>query len=143
MSAERAKVWLLRWRLDYADGRTRRGLWSFAGTGDEHVCSLQPRTGLVRAAIERKEIGGSTAEIVAECAGQDFCLFKWISAARQPVTFGSSERPRLSWRKAPPVVIAAVLVTREDQALAYADGTVRVETRTAEDKAFHYAAYGR
>ena len=72
----------VRWALDYADGKTRRGLWMFH---DDNAfgsqASKQPREGLVKARIEAKELTGCNHPItVAEVGANERGEFRWINA---------------------------------------------------------------
>lgn len=122
--------YLLRWRLDYADGTVLRGLWSAAGEAMEHSCSKQPRSGLLRASIEGRKIrAGSHIRKIAEYDGEDFIEFQFL-VTQCLATVNSGGAVRMTSR---PVqrIFGARLVGRRDSLTVLNDGSTVYERRKA------------
>lgn len=86
--------------------------------------------GLVLAAIEVQHVETQEISVAVACDGWDYVNFKWISAA-----YGLSA----GFQK----IVGMTLVTREWEYSVMTDGQVFERERTAEDKKFHYATFGK
>lgn len=129
----------LRWRFDFAGRQTRYGMWSRDADDPKEKAAFVDKTGLVRAAIEAKDIQdqdgrcAGTVRTLAECDGHEFVNFKWF-------TLGASLMARGPVRHN---TVGLILVTREIETMVAINGEMAVRPRTAEDKQFHYAGFGR
>lgn len=70
---------LVRWRLDFADGSYKAGLWSSPGDHDSAKASKNLRSDLVRASIEAKDFLTREIKILVQCLASDFMEFKWTA----------------------------------------------------------------
>lgn len=123
-------MYLLRWRFDFGNGKpSRMGMWSRPATRREDQAVYVNKTGLVRAAIEAKNIISREVITVAECDGHDFITFQWLSSAR----FSGIGYQLLSQN-----VFGLRLVSRDDFTDAHTDGTLRVTPRPEDQKNFNY-----
>ena len=130
------RKWQLRCRFDFADGRPSWfSQWDKSGPQKSDMAAYQNKTGLVRAAIEGKDVNTRELKVLAECDGHDFCNFEWlamvVTGASNP--FGTFQGMN----------VGLVLVTRNERCIVESNGTFRVESRTEAEKKIHLAGYGR
>lgn len=130
------REWLLRWRMDFAGRPTKIGHWGRSEVQLSGMAAMQMREGLVRAAVEAKNIITRETMILAECDGWDFNLFKWMANAHAPCFIKGSITPYTR-------CVGLMLVTREFEIEVYDTGDIIKVARTEEDKNFHYATFGR
>lgn len=124
----------LRWRFDFHGKNPKIGQWSRDADREEEKAAFVNKTGLVRAAIETKSIMPPyDVRTIAECDGWDFVNFKWFTVAASLNARGPVRHE----------TIGLILVTREIETVVYRNGETVVRSRTAEDKQFHYAGFGR
>ncbi len=128
----------LRWRLEYQGGvRSRVGLWMDPGHLPEHQAWRQCKEGVTRALIEGRSVLTGEVRVMAECAGENFCLFKWL--AIHALEMSPSGRIGAGRSR----IYGLRIVTRDEHADVYANGEAAASPRPADDKDFHYAAFGR
>ena len=128
-------AYMVRWRYDFADKPTRYGYWSRPGVGVEGSAWCANGPGLIRAAVEGKDANGGAIRTLHEVDGHDFCNFQWMAAALYGVGGGD--------QVCPSKLLGMKLVSRDFEYWVFSTGLVHKEPRTAEDKSFHYATYGR
>lgn len=130
----------LRWRFDFKDGRRPRyGIWNHPGRPDDSV-QLINTANLARAAIEQKCIFSNKIKIIAECDGEDFCLFRYRAAARTMINMRKFQG-HIPTRTQ---VVGLILVTRDFECEVLDDGSPPKLLRRSEwDKKQNYIAYGR
>jgi hypothetical protein len=126
--------YLLRWRFDFSGKPTVYGRWSAPATRDEEKAAFVNTEGLVRAAVEAKNPITYETLILAECDGHDYVMFKWNACLVGGINLAKGGRHVLTGLK---------LVTTELEMDVYPSGEVAISKRTAEDKKFHYAGFGR
>ncbi len=128
----------LRWRFDFAQKKTKAGMWSKPAISQADMAAFVNKEGLVRACIEAKNFYTQEQFVIAECDGQDFVNFKWC-AERHQVVSGTGLYSFANWHN----LVGLMLVTRDVEVTIYFDGSSQVVNRTEEDKKFHYESFGR
>lgn len=83
--------WIFRWRLEYANGTSKAGIWNGA-TRFEDTAAAQKKEGLIAAIIEGKHfLYRDRFRFFAECPGQDLVnlehLAVYISNQNSPINF--------------------------------------------------------
>lgn len=123
----------LRWRFDWVDGRSKWGAWDTKGKDPALQAWSQNKSGLLYAAIEIK--GNANLEIrrKVEVAGQDFCNFQWVAQS-----YDAGQHGELPGKN-----VGLCLVSRNFLTTVFKNGVIEQFPRSEEDKAFHYAGYGR
>lgn len=125
----------LRWRYDFADGKTRWGIWNDSGAKAADSAWANNREGLIRASIESESQTTWAVETVVECDGHDFVEFRWLAAAAiSPLGFSGSVT-------IPGAIVGLELITREKRASAIVNGKLLIRERTAEEKASNLEQY--
>lgn len=127
----------LRWCLEFANKTARRSQWSRSSNNKDEMAYSVNLNGLVSASIEARNVVTMEEFKLAECAPEDYCLFKWTAARTQTYTAQHHMVNSVQY------MTGLSLVTRDVVLECYFDGSTIVTPRTNEDKAFHYAAYGR
>lgn len=127
---ENHDLYKLRWRFDYANRPSKCGQWSKPATRDEDMAARQLKDGLIRASIEGQDISTQEIFTLAECDGHDFCNFQWISAQ-----YGMSPGHAK--------IVGLAIMTRNQVAQVFVDGSSKILERPENDKNYHYAIYGR
>lgn len=134
--APKQRLWLLRWRLDFANRPTKVGHWGRPEVQQSGMAAFQMKEGLVRACIEGKHIRTKEVKIFSECDGWDYNVFKWIACAFVQGMVRGEVTPYTR-------AVGLKLVTRNKEIEVYDTGDVLVLPRTEEDKKFHYATFGK
>lgn len=113
------------WFIEYSNDRpTKKGIYNFASDRPEEMAYSQPKDHIAKAGILAR-CGNRVERIILNCEGYDFCNFEWV-AGKSALT-GKSGLNGLT------------LVTRNERATFYFDGSVDVKNRdNSEDKLFHY-----
>jgi len=127
----------VRWRFDFANSPTKVGFWGTPGnqkTG-EGLAAFQNKSGLIRASIEGRDLQGGAVKTLVEVDGHDFCNFQWMAAAKYALGGGDQVCPMK--------LLGMKLISRDFEYWVFPTGLVHREPRTAEDKSYHYATYGR
>lgn len=138
MEPKTNRRYLLRWRFDFGNGRPEKyGQWSRPATRNEDMAAFVNKDGIVRAAIEGKDIETREVRVLAECDGWDFVNFQWMAEAR--MGFGAAAPGPLAAHR----LVGLKLVTREVELQVNEAGDVHVAARSEEDKKFHYEGFGR
>lgn len=127
----------LRWRFDFLGRASRYGMWNNPGDNDCDKAAFQNKEGLVRASVEGKHRRTFEIKPLAECDGWDFVNFEWMAACIAPALFKEEVAPNQHY------LVGLKIKTREDEIEVYPTGTVNKVPRTAEDKSYHYATFGR
>jgi len=132
------RLWMVRWRFDFAAKPTKYGLWGRPGETKEVQAWCNNGEGLLRASIEGKQIVTREQKLFAECDGHSFVNFKWIAAAGMPAFAKGYGEAQLRSR-----IVGLTLVVRDNEIHVYDTGQIIVSDRTEEDKNYHYATFGR
>ncbi len=123
--------YLLRWRFDFLNKPSVKGIWLSSHAPAWRV----NKDGLIRAAVEGKDIRTRDVRTLAACDGHEFVNFKWHAIISHPVVGGSGDYPG--------VPIGLILQTRSQDVLTLIDGRHAIKDRTQLDKEFHYAGFGK
>ncbi len=127
-----SRVFRLRWRFDFADKPTKRGIWNAASPNPRDQASSIPKAGLVCAAIEAEHYETQELTSVVECQGPDFGMFLWEAYARCPGLLGIAEfKPRTN-------IAGLTMVTRSERITVYINGTWNRRPLTDEEKQFKF-----
>lgn len=111
------------WFFEYADGRIKKGIFNYAGKGND-TAYAQPKNGLIRAGIIAR-CGNRKEYAVLNCDGQDYCNFEWVAGKSAMTGRGK--------------LLGLTLVTRDQRATFIFDGSVEVKDRDpSEDVLLHY-----
>lgn len=122
--------WKFRWVFEYASGVVKRGGWN-SDVEDPHLQAWrQPKTGLVRAAIEAMDANRCYYRAV-ECPGSDFCSFEWVHEGRIGRMGPIDSR-----------IVGMTILTRSERVTMLSCGKAEVSARPAgeSDNLFHYGA---
>lgn len=117
----------LRCVLVYANGKVWCGQWNRSSPDDPATCaSMQPRDGLLYAAIEGKDKATKAQTVLAKVTADSFMQFRWVGAVRAPggAVFGSVKRH--------PTVIGLTLVERHQEAIVLRSGKVEYKVKTIQ-----------
>jgi hypothetical protein len=128
------KIYDMRWRYDFKDGRIRYGKWSRPSNTPELQAWRNNDEGLVRASIEGKDMFTGEIKPLAECDGHDFVNFQWIATASGNVMKSNSLVHRLMGMK---------LLTRDYEHCVFPDGSGAVIPRSEADKKINFATFGK
>lgn len=132
-----SRTYFLRWRFDYIDRREpKTSPWERSSHIESEMAYRQNREGLIRAAIEAKELRSKDIRILAECDGHDFINFQWMAVSFCPVEFTGEHELRN-------MTIGLKLVTRDYEYQVYINGDVVKSIRTEAEKGIHFATFGR
>lgn len=127
---------LLRWRFDFSDGKTKYGMWNSVGP-KQHGAQMAWSTNkenLISAQIEGKDIHTREVKTLVACDGHDFVNMKWFSAFRSGVFATGRFQSN---------IIGMIMQTRELDVCFLIDGNHGTKKRTEYDKNFHYAGFGK
>ena len=75
---EQVRRYRLRWRFDYANGTTAKGMWHLPQGNPEGQAAIAYNTSVIRASIEGEDCETFEVMIMAECDGHDFVSLKWM-----------------------------------------------------------------
>ena len=75
---EPVKRYRLRWRFDYANGATKRGMWHLPQGNPEGQAAIAYNTSVIRAFIEGEDCETFEVVVMAECDGHDLVSLKWM-----------------------------------------------------------------
>ena len=128
-----APIYRLRWRFDYHNKPSVKGLWTSSACAAWSV----NKDKLSRASIEAKDIRTAELKTLAACDGHDFVNFKWYGFVKSPLLGPEAYG---QFRSTP---IGLILQTRELDVLYLVDGSFGTKQRTIEDKAYNYAGFGK
>lgn len=114
----------LRCVLVYSNGKTWTSQWNRSSPEDPATCaSMQPRDGLLYAAIQGKEKRTKAVSVLATCKADDFLQFRWVGAVRAPgMNFGKIKRT--------PTVIGLTIVERWQEVSVMRSGKMEQKTKT-------------
>lgn len=125
--------YLLRWRFDFAGKPSKIGMWN----SDHSKAWAINKDGLVRAAIEGKDIQTREILTLAACDGHDFCNFKWHGFIKHgSIGHGKTAQFR-------PTLVGLILQTSDLDVMIMMNGEAMTKQRTEYDKQFNYAGYGK
>ena len=111
-------------------------MWSKSTNNPSDMASFQPKDGLVRAAIEAKDVSTREVKTIVECDGWDFVNFQWDAEFRTQM--GAVNGMGVH------TLVGLKMVTRDYWiSVNQFTGKVRTIKRTEEDKNYHYATFGR
>lgn len=127
----------LRWRFDYAGRKSKWGMWNNPGEREEDMAYRQNKEGLVRVAIEGKHRRTFDIVTLAECDGWDYVNTEWMAACLAAAFFTTERAPSQHY------LVGLKIKTRDHELQVYPTGAVNKVPRTAEDKNYHYATFGR
>jgi len=127
-------LYRLRWRFDFADRPSRRGMWSNPGNAVDSAAMVN-KTGLVRAAIEAEHRETFATTTVLECDGHDFVNFEWIAGTPAP-HLGFAGTAHLKG-----MIIGLSLVTSDLLQSVHIDGQITQRERTEYEKQNRLAAW--
>lgn len=132
--------YLLRWRLDFATGRSSLGQWSQPGDIAANGAWRQSRAGvpLVRAFVEGKHVVHRTTTVLAECDGPDFINVEWKACAHvgNPLAVRGPMVPYTTMK-------GLSIVTREEIISVENSGKVTRTRRPEAHKRIAFATYGK
>jgi len=126
---------LLRWNLEYLDGRKKFGMWSHPGEFDTEKAWCQTKENLLRATIVGKNFLSREIITLAECPGVDFVNFQWIAAGVQR---GIRPTGTVPWR-----VIGLMIVSRDQKSKVYDNGESELEAHNIDYGRVNLAGFGR
>ena len=134
---KRPRLYRLRWRFEYSDGKPPRyGIWDF--TDGDRVAELSAwranAENCLFAVVEAECVYSHETTRVIECPGADFVNFAWVGAQAINVD-GSGNIPLM--------IIGFQIVTRDQKVTAFRDGRTHIEARSEEEKSIHLATFGR
>lgn len=111
----------VRWHFDYADRAPKFGAWTDPGNCTTTTAWMQPKEGLVRAAIIARDRMTRRIYAIAECDGHEFVEFRWIAAASMPMTPGMLGGERAKFIGS---INGMTLVTPKEKVHVYVNGQV-------------------
>jgi hypothetical protein len=120
---------LLRWRYDYADKPTKFGQWCVAGETPKDM-ALYNNKGIIRAAIEAKDMVSRVVSTVAEADSANFRVFRWLAVARIPMGLRGEFTPTTN-------IVGLSMWTMDDCIECYIDGTIKTRPLTNDEKKLH------
>ena len=127
--------YLLRWRFDFLGKPSKFGMWNAPGP-TKHGAALKAwatnKENLVAASIEGKDIYSREVKTLAACEGHNFVNMKWYAAIFYKTPGNYPGKP-----------IGMILQTRDLDVLYLIDGQYATKDRTAQDKEFNYAGFGK
>lgn len=112
------KVYRLRWRFEYSDGKPDKwGIWNHDEECSPYGATLTDKTNLLFAHIEAEPIDGSEeTKKVVTCAGPDLRHVGIVMTARVSDDLQYQQR----------FFVGLKLTTTKEQVTAYVDGTAHV-----------------
>lgn len=121
----------LRWRFDFADKPTKRGVWDAGSMRPEDAAWAVNKTGLVAAFIEA-EIRHSQEELeLVRCPGQDFAMFQWEAYAKMPGLLKGN------FNFTPRTTISGLsILTRNEKITVYVNGKIERKPLNEDQKKF-------
>lgn len=125
--------WRFRWVFDYYDGKlSKRGVWNGHSETDNAASAfLANKSGLLFAAVEAQDRDKTEIKRVAECPGQDFCNFQWISTAFAPGLIKGSI-------VVDGIITGIVMLTRDKEIYFYSSGESKICERKYADNLYHF-----
>lgn len=124
----------LRWRFDYVNRPTRRGIWDGVGPeGGVESAWRQPKDGLIAALIEGECMKTHEVYVLAEVRGQDYAFAQWDSHVRTGPGIGL-KRDFKPFR----MTHGLALLTRDERVTVFIDGTVARRPLTDEERGFNF-----
>ena len=129
--------YLLRCRFDFANRPTWFSQWDKSGDMPCDKACFQNKEGLIRAAIEGKDRDTRQTVVLAECDGHDFNNFEWAATAPMAGMAVKGSQQLVTTN------VGLILVTRSERVIIGMDGSCKIETRSEEDKKFHFAGFGK
>lgn len=130
-------IFLLRWRMEYADGSSRTCQWN----SDVELSSRCPRDGLIRVSIEGVDRRSNMVVRMAECSGHEFVKIGWnrVNATPLGLRHLTVEGVKIPVREINNLghIHGIMLTTRREKMLVRIDGAARL-TRGAETLWYRY-----
>lgn len=133
---ERPEFWLLRWRFEYTDGRSKYGQWDRHGDFEKDQAWRQTKENLLYACIEGKEFHTKESKIFHRCLGQDFVNFNWMATSTVPSNFSGSVTPT-------PRLVGLMLIDRKQKHSVYKSGGLASEDHGLDYGAKQLTGFGR
>jgi hypothetical protein len=113
------KLYRLRWRFEYVDGTSRRGVWDLGSDLQQDKAAYQKKEGLLFAIIEGEDVRTFEQRVFVECPGQDYVSCLGEAYTRLPNALG------LSRAVSPKTYLSGIsFVTRAERILVFVDGTI-------------------
>jgi hypothetical protein len=108
------KAYMLRWRFEYWNRPARYGQWNQAASNISDMAYAQNFDGMVAALIEAKDFRTREIFTIAECDGDDYINFQWMSSYR------TDFRTKLATQE----IIGLKLIARDEVTEALTTGLV-------------------
>ena len=132
INAQNFYTYRLRWRMDFKNRPSAIGMWDIDPPDIKQKACFQMREGLIRAAVEGKHQITREVVTLAEVDGWDFCNFQWLALWQGNPGGGGYQRH-----------YGLAIQSRDWIIEVRFNGQVFRESRSEEDKKYHYAIYGR
>lgn len=127
------RFYRLRWRFDFANARSRNGVWNNASQNLKEMAAFISKNGLIRASIEGEKAGQGLARPLVEINGQDFASFSWEMAATVPM-LGKNDPGRY---QATGHVIGLSILSRSEKITVFIDGQVKRRALSVYEQGFN------
>lgn len=129
------RFWL-RWRYDFKDGRVRLGMWNDSGKHRTNQAWANSGEGLIRAAIEAKDLATRKIKVAAECDGHNFRNFQWLALSKMPGMMSGTAT--LTTHN-----VGLRIMTADTAVDVYIDGQIKKRPLTDGEKNINFATYGK
>ena len=129
--------YFLRCHFDFLNKPSWSSMWNDSGPNNCDKACFQNKDGLIRAAIEAKDIVTRQIVILAECDGTDFCNFQWEAIALGGSIFNSKAHSAYGHN------IGLSMITRKEKVKVFMNGDVKIEIRNEKDKLINFVSYGK
>lgn len=127
-----ARIYRLRWNLQYVDKPARVGKWNNLG-GVEGELAMVPKKGLARALVEAENCATFEMITLVDVPGQDYAHAEWGMHVRSPsVGFDGS----IALNR--PAVNSLSFWTNDEKITAYIDGSIARRSLTEDEQRFDF-----
>jgi len=121
--------WRLRWRFDFVDRPTRRGVWNDGSGLLQDKAAYVDKSGLLRAYVEGEKVGAYYVKILAEVDGHEYAHCAWEAAAQMAPFYKKTYRT-------PGNIIGLSLFTADKKTTVYVDGQIKTTNLTQRQRKF-------
>jgi len=128
--------YVLRWRFDYHDKPSAKGMWSKT-TNNPVDQAWNKNNNPSRVKIEAKDLDTKQVRVLVDCIGEDFRNFAWLAAGR--IGGGFIHGSVVPFTQ----LVGLEMWTRNKRIQVYNTGEILVKELTESDKNMNLATYGK